>query len=161
VENNPSYLSHTGRLESSDSASVDQAPLTDAPENVSIFWASVRTVLTGLSLSIAIAMVVWIWNMDQRITSTFAQSLTAQKGLVYAKSVTLVRDKVMPLSELEAALKDLGYQSSESPQTPATYRIDPTPGATNIALVTRPFDFVDSKQDSRPWFRQGLKTAAV
>lgn len=115
-------------------------------QHIPIVWPVVRTVLLGLTACVVVALIVWTWTMDQRITSVFAHSLTAQKGLVYAKSVTLERDQVMPFEELVSTLDDLGYQSTPNPETPGFYNAQGTSSGSEVRLVTRPFEFVDAAQ---------------
>ncbi len=119
-----------------------------SPEQISIVWPALRTVLLGTVTCAVVAIAVWTWTMDQRITSVFAETLTAQKGLVYARPVTLERDQVMPVNELAATLDDLGYQQRQNPESPGFYHVTSDGTHASIQLVTRPFEFVDTNQDA-------------
>ena len=105
-----------------------------------------KQILTGAALVfgvLTIALLVWVFYLDQKVTAQFEGRRWTLPAQVYAEPTELYVGSSFDAAALERELQRLGYRDVEQLQDPGSYR---RRGA-QIELINRRFRFWDARQE--------------
>lgn len=105
-----------------------------------------KQVFAGIALAFgvaAIAFTVWVFMLDQKITSQFEGRRWTLPAQVYAQPTELYVGQTFSADTLEQELQRLGYQRVDKPQHPGSYSRQ----GTRLDLINRRFQFWDALQE--------------
>lgn len=105
-----------------------------------------RQILTGAALVFGVALIaflVWVFYLDQKITTQFEGRRWTLPAQVYAEPMELYVGSTVSAEMLERELQRLGYREVQQLKDPGTYR---RRGA-QLELINRRFRFWDALQE--------------
>ena len=105
-----------------------------------------RQILTGAALVFGVALIaflVWVFYLDQKITTQFEGRRWTLPAQVYAEPTELYVGSTVSAEMLERELQRLGYREVQQLKDPGTYR---RRGA-QLELINRHFQFWDALQE--------------
>jgi penicillin-binding protein 1B len=107
-----------------------------------------KQIFTGAALLfgvLLIALLAWVFHLDQKITTQFEGRRWTLPAQVYAEPTELYAGQSFNADALEQELERLGYQRVERAEKPGSY----SRRGARIDLVNRRFRFWDALQESQ------------
>lgn len=107
-----------------------------------------KQIFSGVALAfgvVAIALTLWVFTLDRKVTSQFEGRRWTLPAQVYAQPTELYVGQAFSADTLEQDLQRLGYQRVDKPQHPGSYSRQ----GTRIDLINRRFQFWDALQESQ------------
>ncbi|MBC7984789.1 MAG: penicillin-binding protein 1B [Candidatus Obscuribacterales bacterium] len=89
-----------------------------------------------------LALTIWVLRLDHIVTKQFEGRRWSLPAQVYAQPLELYAGQNLSADALEQELRRLGYQKSDAPQRPGTYRRR----GFRFDFVSRQFRFVDEQR---------------
>jgi len=105
-----------------------------------------KQILAGAALVLgvaAIALTIWVFTLDRKVTSQFEGRRWTLPAQVYAQPTELYVGSTFTADQLEQELLRLGYQRVDAPKNPGSY----SRRGARIDLVNRRFQFPDAMQE--------------